>query len=205
VEEQTTMVRWQATFLGILFCLAAGPVPGQEKAAPKEGKNPMVLLSTNMGDIKIELFPDKAPKTVENFLAYVKSGQYDGLIFHRVIPGFMIQGGGLDKDMREKKTERPPIQNEASNGLKNTVGTVAMARTSDPHSASAQFFINVKDNGFLDHRSQTPQGWGYAVFGKVTEGMDVVRKIENVPTTTKGPHQNVPQEAVVIQSARAVE
>jgi peptidyl-prolyl cis-trans isomerase B (cyclophilin B) len=200
------MMRWQATVLGILWLsFAGGRAAAEEPAAPKEGKNPMVVLSTSMGDIKVELYPDKAPKTVENFLAYVKAGQYDGLVFHRVIPNFMIQGGGLDKDMNEKKTDRAPIQNEANNGLKNTVGTIAMARTSDPHSASAQFFINVKDNGFLDHREQTTQGWGYAVFGKVVEGMDVVRKIENVPTTTQAPHQNVPKDAVVITSARVVE
>jgi peptidyl-prolyl cis-trans isomerase B (cyclophilin B) len=200
------MVRWQAALLGIVWVwLAAEPALGQEKATPREGKNPMVLLTTSMGEIKIELYPDKAPKTVENFLAYVKSGQYDGLVFHRVIPGFMIQGGGLDANLNEKKTERAPIQNEANNGLKNTVGTIAMARTSDPHSASAQFFINVKDNGFLDHRDETRQGWGYAVFGRVVEGMDVVRKIETVPTTTRPPHQNVPKDAVVIQSARVVE
>jgi cyclophilin family peptidyl-prolyl cis-trans isomerase len=167
--------------------------------ARAEGKNPMVLMSTSMGDIKIELYEDKAPVTVKNFLAYVNDKFYDGTIFHRVIPNFMIQGGGFDKDMKEKPT-KPPIKNEAGNGLKNDTGTVAMARTGVVDSATAQFFINVKDNAFLNHRDETPQGFGYAVFGKVVDGMDVVHKIEHVQTTTKGVYQNVPQEPVVIKS-----
>jgi peptidyl-prolyl cis-trans isomerase B (cyclophilin B) len=166
--------------------------------------NPVVLMSTTMGDIKIELDQEKAPKTVANFLTYVKEKHYDGTVFHRVIPGFMIQGGGMDKDMNERSTH-DPIQNEADNGLKNVVGSVAMARTNDPHSAAGQFFINVKDNTFLDHRSKTTGGYGYAVFGKVIDGMDVVKKIENVKTTTKSPHQNVPDEPVIIKSIRLVE
>jgi peptidyl-prolyl cis-trans isomerase B (cyclophilin B) len=157
-----------------------------------------------MGDVKIELDRAKAPKTVDIFLAYVKDKHYDGTIFHRVIPGFMIQGGGMDKDMKEKAT-KAPIPNEADNGLKNEVGTLAMARTSDPNSATAQFFINVKDNTFLNHREKSQQGWGYAVFGKVIEGMDVVKKIENVKTATKLPHQNVPVEPVVIKSITVIE
>ncbi len=172
-------------------------------AQAAESKNPVVLLSTTMGDIKVELYPDKAPKTVENFLTYVKAGFYDGTIFHRVIPNFMIQGGGVDKDMNEKKT-RAPIQNEAGNGLKNETGTIAMARTSDPHSATAQFFINVKDNAFLDHRDESTQGWGYTVFGKVIDGMDVVHKIEKVPTGQHGMFRDVPKEPVVIKSAKVL-
>jgi peptidyl-prolyl cis-trans isomerase A (cyclophilin A)/peptidyl-prolyl cis-trans isomerase B (cyclophilin B) len=165
--------------------------------------NPQVEVRTNMGSIVIELEPDKAPQTVENFLQYVKSGQYDGTIFHRVIPGFMVQGGGMTPDMREKPT-RSPIKNEASNGLHNTVGTVAMARTSDPQSATAQFFINIADNAFLDFRGPTPQGYGYAVFGKVVKGMDVVNRIAGVQTGMKGPHSDVPVKPVVIEHAQIV-
>ncbi len=167
--------------------------------AQAEGKNPMVLISTSLGDIKVELDAQKAPATVQNFLSYVNDKFYDGTTFHRVIPGFMIQGGGMDKDMKEKAT-KAPIKNEAGNGLKNLNGTIAMARTSDPNSATAQFFINTKDNAFLDHRDDSVQGYGYAVFGKVVDGMDVVKKIEAVQTTTKMPHQNVPVTPVVIES-----
>ncbi len=168
------------------------------------GGNPVVLMSTSMGDVKIELDQAKAPKTVANFLAYVKDKFFDGTVFHRVIPGFMIQGGGFDKDMNQKKT-KAPIENEASNGLKNLTGTLAMARTNDPNSATAQFFINVKDNAFLDHRDKTQAGYGYAVFGKVVSGMDVIQKIEHVQTTTRMPHQNVPVEPVIIKSITIVE
>jgi cyclophilin family peptidyl-prolyl cis-trans isomerase len=168
-------------------------------AARAEGKNPMVLISTSVGDIKVELYEDKAPVTVKNFLSYVNDKFYDGTVFHRVIPDFMIQGGGFDKDMNQKST-KAPIKNEAGNGLKNEVGTVAMARTNVVDSATAQFFINVKDNGFLNHRDETPAGFGYAVFGKVVDGMDVVRKIEHVQTTNKGPHQNVPADPVIIKA-----
>ena len=164
----------------------------------------MVLLSTSMGDIKIELNAEKAPETVKNFLAYVNDKFYDGTIYHRVIPNFMIQGGGFDKDMNQKPT-KAPVKNEARNGLKNETGTIAMARTNVVDSATAQFFINVKDNEFLNHKDDTQAGFGYAVFGKVVEGMDVVRKIEQVPTTNKGPHQNVPVEAVIIKSVRVVQ
>jgi peptidyl-prolyl cis-trans isomerase B (cyclophilin B) len=166
--------------------------------------NPTVALETSHGRILLELYPDKAPKTVENFLQYVRSGFFDGTIFHRVIPDFMIQGGGFTSDMRQKPT-RTPIQNEADNRVANARGTIAMARTNDPHSATAQFFINLKDNGFLDHTGKHPQGWGYAVFGKVVEGMDVVDKIADVRTTRKGMHENVPAEAVVIEKTTAQE
>jgi peptidyl-prolyl cis-trans isomerase B (cyclophilin B) len=169
-----------------------------------EGRKPLVKLETSMGDITLELYPDKAPVTVANFLQYVKEGHYDGTIFHRVINGFMIQGGGFDKDMNQKQT-RPPIKNEADNGLKNDTYTVAMARTMVPDSASAQFFINVKDNAALNHTGKTPQGWGYAVFGKVIKGQDVVDKIKAVPTTTKGMYQNVPVEPVMIKKAVVVQ
>lgn len=155
---------------------------------------PHVLLKTSMGEIVLELYPEKSPKSVENFLKYVKNGHYKGTIFHRVINGFMIQGGGYDKDMTQKPTD-PPIQNEANNGLKNEPYTLAMARTSEPHSASAQFFINVKNNSFLDYPGQ--DGWGYAVFGKVIKGMDVVDKIKAVPTGGN----NVPVKPVTIESA----
>lgn len=165
---------------------------------------PYVELETTAGNIVIELNQEKAPKTVENFLNYVKSGHYDGTIFHRVIDDFMIQGGGMDANMREKPTNAP-IANEADNGLTNDIGTVAMARTSDPNSATSQFFINVKDNGFLNYTSKTPQGWGYAVFGKVTEGMDVVNKIKGVPTGKVGFHGDVPKTPIVITHARVIE
>ena len=173
------------------------------KAAPAPAANPRVLLDTTKGKIVLELYPAKAPKTVKNFLDYVKAGQYNGEIFHRVIPGFMIQGGGFTPDMKEKAT-RAPIQNEADNGLSNDRGTIAMARTSDPNSASAQFFINVADNKSLNHTSKTLQGWGYAVFGKVVEGMEVADAIVAVPTTTKGPYGDVPVDPIVIRKASVV-
>ncbi len=164
---------------------------------------PVVQLNTSMGDITIELNAEKAPKTVDNFVSYVKAGHYDGTIFHRVIPNFMIQGGGMDANMKEKDTNAP-IQNEADNGLKNDEGTIAMARTQDPHSATSQFFINVKDNDFLNHSGKNMQGWGYTVFGKVTSGMDVVKKIEGVPTGRYGMHADVPKEPVIINSAKVI-
>ena len=169
-------------------------------ALPALAADPRVELKTNRGTIVLELYPDKAPKTVANFLQYVKEGQYTGTVFHRVIDGFMIQGGGFDKDLRQKPT-RAPVENEAGNGLKNEVGTIAMARTPDPHSASAQFFINLKNNDFLNFREPTPQGYGYTVFGKVVAGMDVVEKIAKLPTGNAGPHQNVPRDPVIIESA----
>ncbi|MGB0127989.1 MAG: peptidylprolyl isomerase [Rhodocyclaceae bacterium] len=168
---------------------------------PALAANPQVEMKTSQGTITVELDAEKAPKTVENFLQYVRDGFYNGTVFHRVIDGFMIQGGGFDKSMKQKST-RPPIQNEAKNGLKNEVGTLAMARTQDPHSASAQFFINLKTNTFLDYPGQ--DGWGYAVFGKVSKGMDVVDKIAKVQTGTVGFQQNVPTEPVIIESARVI-
>lgn len=164
---------------------------------------PKVRLTTSLGAIELELDAKAAPETVRNFTAYVESGHYNGTVFHRVIPGFMIQGGGFAPGMKEKAT-RAPIRNEAANGLKNVTGTVAMARTPDPHSASAQFFINVADNDFLNHSGKTQQGWGYAVFGKVTKGMDVVRKIEGVRTRRFGPHGDVPVEDVIITKAEMI-
>jgi peptidyl-prolyl cis-trans isomerase A (cyclophilin A) len=177
----------------------AQPQPAQGSQATA---HPLVLFHTSQGDIKVELYPEKAPKTVENFLAYVKSGQYSGTIFHRVIPGFMIQGGGYSTSFAEKPT-RAPIPLESKNGLKNATGTLAMARTSDPNSATAQFFINTVDNAGLDYPN--PDGNGYAVFGKVVSGMDVVKKIEGSPTTTRGPMQDVPQKPPVIESASVVQ
>ena len=180
-----------------LFVLsaAAAVVPGALAA------DPQVDMRTSAGNIRIELYPAKAPKTVDNFLQYVKSGHYNGTIFHRVIPGFMIQGGGMKPDMSQKQT-RPPIPIESKNGLKNEVGTLAMARTSDPNSATAQFFINVKNNDFLNYPGQ--DGHGYTVFGKVVDGMDVVNKIVGVPTGNQGMHQNVPKTPVVIEAMSVV-
>lgn len=163
----------------------------------------MIKLTTNFGVIGIKLDHDKAPKTAANFERYVREGFYDGTIFHRVIDGFMIQGGGFDKDMQQKPTHEP-IENEANNGLKNDQYTIAMARTMQPHSASAQFFINVKDNDFLNHTKPDLHGWGYAVFGKVVEGQDVVDKIKSVKTGNHGGHQDVPVENVVIEKAEIV-
>jgi cyclophilin family peptidyl-prolyl cis-trans isomerase len=161
-----------------------------------------VVVETDLGDIEIELFDDKAPKSVANFLQYVESGHYAGTVFHRVIPGFMAQGGGYDGNM-EKKPVKEPVENEADNGLKNERGTVAMARTSEPHSATAQFFINVKDNAFLDHTAKDGSGWGYAVFGKVTSGMDIVDKIVGVKTGPKGPFtKDAPEENITIKGVK---
>jgi len=188
---------------GLAACACALIILLGAWGARAEGRHPMVKLTTNQGEIVLELYEDKAPKTVANFLAYVKDGFYDGTIFHRVIDGFMIQGGGFDKDMNQKDT-KAPIPNEADNGLKNQKYTVAMARTQDPHSASAQFFINVADNDFLNHTSKTPQGWGYAVFGKVVKGTEVVDKIKSVPTGKKGWFEDVPLEPVVIEKAEVV-
>lgn len=164
-------------------------------------KNPIVLIATSKGDIRVELDAEKAPITTKNFIDYVTEGHYDGLIFHRVIPGFMIQGGGMDEQMKEKKN-KSPIKNEAANGLKNNLGTIAMARTNVVDSATSQFFINVKNNDFLNHRSTAPAEYGYAVFGQVIGGMDVVQNIEKVKTGNRGHHQDVPVEAVVINSIR---
>ena len=185
-------MRLIATALALLITLL--PVPAL-------AQSPQVELKTSQGVVTLELYPDRAPKTVENFLQYVREGFYNGTVFHRVIPNFMIQGGGFTPDMAQKPT-RGPIINEAANGLRNNTGWVAMARTSDPHSASAQFFINVKDNDFLNHPGQS--GWGYAVFGRVVGGMDIVNRIAAVPTANRGPHANVPVTPVVIESARVL-
>lgn len=169
-----------------------------------QAETTMVKMETSKGVITIELDGNKAPETVANFITYVQEGFYDGTIFHRVISNFMIQGGGFTTDMAQKPTH-DPIKNEANNGLKNDTGTIAMARTQDPHSATAQFFINVKDNDFLNFSSESSQGWGYAVFGKVTEGMDVVNAIKDVQTTTVGPYQDVPAETVTIEKVTIIE
>ena len=179
-------------FVIALFCIV--------QSVWANSSNPRVRLETNKGIIILELDSKAAPKTVENFLRYVREGFYDGTIFHRVIKGFMIQGGGLAVDMREKST-RASITNEAANGLKNRRGTVAMARTMDPHSATVQFFINTVDNTFLDYKGKTTNGWGYCVFGKVVEGMNVVDVIENLPTATKSGYQDVPTSLAVIERA----
>ena len=164
----------------------------------------MVIIRTTFGDIKLELDAEKAPVTVANFLEYARAGFYNGTIFHRVINNFMIQGGGFDINMEQKAVGKP-IDNEADNGLKNDFGTIAMARTMEPHSATAQFFINVKDNDFLNHSGKNMQGWGYTVFGKMVEGEEVLEKIRNVPTGSSGGHQDVPNEAVIIESVEVIE
>jgi len=186
--------------LSSALCLALVMVMPVGSAA--QGENPVVVIETSMGDITVELFPDRAPKSVENFLAYVNQGFYDGTIFHRVISNFMIQGGGFTADMQKKDDTRAPIENEADNGLKNGRGTLAMARTPEIHSATGQFFINVKDNAFLDYKGPSAADFGYAVFGQVTEGLDVVDKIKSVKTGGAGPYQDVPVEAVVIKTIR---
>jgi cyclophilin family peptidyl-prolyl cis-trans isomerase len=186
----------------VLFAAMAGAmVAGFADPAAAADKKPVVVIKTSMGTIEAELWPGKAPKTAENFLGYVKKGFYDGLIFHRVIPRFMIQGGGFTPKMKKKDTG-DPIKNEARADVPNERGTLAMARTPDPHSATAQFFINLVDNDFLNHKSKTPRGWGYCVFGKVVEGMDVVDKIAKVKTGRHGRFRDVPEEPVVIESIR---
>ena len=182
--------------------LPAAPAAAAEQPQEQERNTVMILMKTSKGDIKIELDPEKAPKTVENFLGYLEAGHYTGTIFHRVMNGFMIQGGGFDADMKQKPAPRT-VENEAGNGLKNTVGSVAMARTPDPHSASAQFFINVGDNAFLDYPGR--DGWGYCVFGRVVEGMDIVDAIKAVPTGNRGPHQNVPTDPIMINEVSVIE
>lgn len=184
-----------------MFLLPTGSV-AEENMGNKNGKEDhiMVKLETTMGNITLELDTEKAPKSSENFLSYVKDGSYDGTIFHRVIDGFMIQGGGFDDQMDQRATKEP-VENEAQNGLKNEKYTVAMARTQDPHSATAQFFINIKDNDFLNHTAPTTRGWGYAVFGKVTEGTEVVDAIKGVKTGNVGFHQDVPLEPIKIIKA----
>jgi len=191
-------------FRRLLSVILAAFVLTQPTAAAEAATK--VTVSTSKGDFVIELWPKRAPGTVANFLRYVRDGHYDGTIFHRVIPRFMIQGGGFTvKGGFREKPGRAPIQNEADRGNKNAVGTIAMARTPDPHSATAQFFINTADNAFLDHTAKTSRGWGYAAFGKVVSGMEVVRAIEAVQTNTVGPMENVPAEPVVIRSIKVTE
>ena len=194
------MKRFNSIFALLALLVLPLSVTAAESAKPV---NPQVRMTTSLGVVEIELHAVKAPKTAANFLGYVDKGFYNGTIFHRVIPGFMIQGGGMTTGMKEKPAGAK-IQNEADNGLKNLTGTLAMARTNDPHSASAQFFINTVDNAFLDHRGKNPQGWGYAVFGKVTKGMDVVKKIETVQTSNASMHQNVPVQDVVITKMEVI-
>jgi cyclophilin family peptidyl-prolyl cis-trans isomerase len=200
------MIPRSLTLVGVLV-LAIGAIEVgctmAEDGKPENPNDPVVLMSTSAGDVKIELFKDKAPATVANFLSYVNDKFYDGTVFHRVIPGFMIQGGGFTPDMKQKPT-KASIKNEAGNALKNQFGTLAMARTSDVNSATAQFFINTKNNDFLDHKDDSIQGFGYCVFGKVIEGSKVVQKIEAVETDTKGMYEDVPVEPVVIRSIRVV-
>ena len=191
-------------YLLISTFLMVAQVSGSNPSAPAP-QRPRVALETSEGRIVLELMPDKAPVTVKNFLDHAKSGFYDGTIFHRVIPSFMIQGGGLGPDMAAKPGGNPPIANEADNGLKNDRGTVAMARTREPHSATSQFFINSVNNDSLNHKGKDPAGWGYAVFGRVIEGMDVVDAISKTPTGSRGPFQNVPVKPVVIQKAKVLE
>lgn len=193
MRKRTPFVLSVALILALGFAFAA-------EAAP-EGGRPVVQLETNMGTIKVELYPDKAPVTVKNFLTYVREGHYDGLIFHRVIRGFMVQGGGFTKDMKERRPAHPPIRNEAGNGLRNDRGTIAMARTNEVDSATAQFFINVVNNDFLNHTDESPRGFGYAVFGKVIEGMGVVDRIRTVPTGRFSMFQDVPRDPVTILKA----
>ncbi len=179
-------------FLLLLIAACNAETPNTQAA-----EGPRVSIQTNMGEIVIQLYPEKAPKSVANFLRYVDDGFYNGTIFHRVIDNFMIQGGGFTPDMTQKQT-RPPILNEADNGLRNIIGTVAMARTMDPHSATSQFFINVANNSNLDFREKTPRGWGYAVFGRVVKGMDVIKAIKGAATTSKGMYRDVPKEPIII-------
>ncbi len=186
----------------LFFLCILNASPGMSDMNQSDTTN--VQMDTSKGQITLELYNNKASATVANFLSYAKDGFFDGTIFHRVIPGFMIQGGGFTPDMKQKSTGSP-IKNEANNGLKNDVGTIAMARTSNPHSATSQFFINVKDNDFLNFTAETQQGWGYAVFGKVTDGMEVVNSIVQVPTGRHGPHQDVPVDPVIIEKVTVVE
>ncbi len=196
------LLRFPFIITGLILIGLVGCGSQEDNNAPMQTTD--VIISTSHGDITVALYPEKAPESVENFLNYADNGFYDGTIFHRVIPGFMIQGGGFTEAF-EQKTTQAPIKNEANNGLSNSTGTLAMARTSDPHSATAQFFINVSDNKFLDHTGENQTGWGYAVFGEVTDGMEVVMKISEQPTTAKGGHQDVPSDTIVIHSVKRVE
>lgn len=193
-----------AVVITAIFSMFLYPTVKGEKTMT-DTANPAIKIATSMGEITLELDAKNAPNTTKNFLAYIDDGYFADTTFHRVIPGFMIQGGGITADMRDKPSSRAPIENEANNGLKNDRGTIAMARTNDPHSATSQFFINLKDNGFLNFSSESMQGWGYAVFGKVTDGMDVVDAIAAVQTGNKGGHQDVPVETITITGVSVVE
>lgn len=193
-----------ASCLSLGMALADEPAGEELEIVEEQKENPVVIINTSMGDIKVELFEKESPITVKNFLRYVEDGFYAGTIFHRVIPGFMVQGGGFDADMKQKSTHEP-IKNEAENRLENKRGTLAMARTQVVDSATSQFFINLVDNGFLNHTRPDPRGFGYCVFGRVIEGMDVVDQIAGVATGRKGPHENVPTEAVTITGAAVQE
>jgi len=194
------MKKLTTLLLALLLTPILGACSDQEQSAatPAAADNPRVLMQTSMGELVIELYPQQAPISVANFLQYVDDGFYDGTIFHRVIDGFMIQGGGFTQEF-EKKGTRPPILNEADNGLRNAIGTLAMARTGEPHSATSQFFINVANNTSLDFREKTPRAWGYAVFGRVVKGMELVKAIKSVPTGSRGMYQDVPTTSIVIQ------
>ena len=194
-------IRAQRSLPAVLLCVSALMLSTVLVGDDSQGDAKMVTLTTSLGAIELQLDAGSAPDTVSNFIAYVEGGHYDGILFHRVIPNFMIQGGGMRAGLDENPT-RAPIQNEADNGLKNLRGTIAMARTQDPHSATAQFFLNLKDNSFLDHTEKTPAGWGYAVFGQVISGMDVVDRIASVETGSVGYHENVPIDDVIIEHAR---
>ena len=202
---QITFLIVIVTAVAVIFFLSPSDQNNQTTYYPQEDQMSLVTISTSAGDIHLELDAENAPITVANFLQLAKDGYYNGTIFHRIIDGFMVQGGGLDENMAPKPTGTEPIQNEANNGLKNDRGTLAMARTMDPHSATGQFFVNHKDNDFLNHTSETSQGWGYAVFGKVTEGLDVVDQIADVATGSSGGHQDVPLEVITIESVTVSE
>lgn len=204
LRAQRTAIFTLGLMLMTAFSIAQATTISTTPEGTTMSTNPKVLLKTNKGDITLEIDAEKAPKTAENFLNYVNDGFYDGTIFHRVINNFMVQGGGFEVGMKQKETQAP-IENEANNGLKNEVYTIAMARTNDPHSATAQFFINIQNNDFLNHTNPTPNGWGYAVFGKVVDGTDVVDTIKTVKTGSKGFHQDVPVEDVIIESATVIQ
>ena len=198
INKNSTLLTFASLLIFLVSCADKTNIKEVEELMEKTMTQ--VTIKTSVGDIQLELNDEKAPITVENFKAIAQSGYYEGTIFHRVINGFMVQGGGLTADMNNKSSGTAPIQNEANNGLSNDRGTIAMARTMDPHSATSQFFINHKDNGFLNHTGENSQGWGYAVFGVVTEGMDVVDQIAEVATGSSGGHQDVPEEAITIDS-----
>ena len=194
--------RYKSLFFSLLICLASAMCLSLSLTsyADESGNKNMIKMTTSLGEIEIELYPEDAPVTVENFIQYVEDGHLNDTIFHRVIPGFVVQGGGFTADMKQKST-REPIVNEANNGLKNTVGSLSMARTPDPNSATSQFFINLVDNAFLDFTAETPQGWGYAVFAKVVSGMEVVQEMAKVATGNVGGHSDVPLTPIVIEKA----